>query len=285
MKPKANFEIPVVKNYPEIPPIRIGTMAHSQPFIAKSAHQEALGFPGELVDDWHTKALDKMAELLGKYRSLRVFMDSCVKCGACTDKCHYYLGTADPLNMPVARQDLMRKVYLRYFTFVGKYFPWLVGARDLTEEVLRQWYSYYHQCSECRRCSVYCPFGIDTAEITMAGREILASVGVGQKYANEIIGKVHTIGNNLGLPKPALVNTLEGLEEEILEDTGVAVKLPLDQAGAEVLLVTPCRRFFRGAACRRADWLRQSFSSRRGELDAEFTRFGSGQFWFVRRQP
>ena len=244
MKPKANFEIPVVKNYPEIPPIRIGTMAHSQPFIAKSAHQEALGFPGELVDDWHTKALDKMAELLGKYRSLRVFMDSCVKCGACTDKCHYYLGTADPLNMPVARQDLMRKVYLRYFTFVGKYFPWLVGARDLTEEVLRQWYSYYHQCSECRRCSVYCPFGIDTAEITMAGREILASVGVGQKYANEIIGKVHTIGNNLGLPKPALVNTLEGLEEEILEDTGVAVKLPLDQAGAEVLLVTPSADFF-----------------------------------------
>ena len=244
MKPKANFEIPVVKNYPEIPPIRIGTMAHIQPFVAKSAHQEALGFPGELVDDWHTKALDKMAELLGKYRSLRVFMDSCVKCGACTDKCHYYLGTADPLNMPVARQDLMRKVYLRYFTFVGKYFPWLVGARDLTEEVLRQWYSYYHQCSECRRCSVYCPFGIDTAEITMAGREILASVGVGQKYANEIIGKVHTIGNNLGLPKPALANTLEGLEEEILEDTGVAVKLPLDQAGAEVLLVTPSADFF-----------------------------------------
>jgi len=25
-----------------------------------------------------------------------VFLDSCVKCGACTDKCHYYLGTADP---------------------------------------------------------------------------------------------------------------------------------------------------------------------------------------------
>ncbi|GIT23981.1 MAG: hypothetical protein CM1200mP41_00250 [Gammaproteobacteria bacterium] len=39
----------------------------------------------------------------------------------------------------------------------------------------------------------------------MAGREILASVGLGQKYANEIIGKVHKIGNNLGyqnLPWP-----------------------------------------------------------------------------------
>ena len=39
-----------------------------------------------------------MGELKGKYRSLQVFLDSCVKCGACTDKCHYYLGTTDPKN-------------------------------------------------------------------------------------------------------------------------------------------------------------------------------------------
>ena len=240
----ADFAIPVLKNYPEIPPIRIGAMAHVRPFVAKSEHQTALGFPGELVDDWHDKAIEKMRELLGKYRSLQVFMDTCVKCGACTDKCHYYLGTADPKNMPVARQDLMRKVYRRYFTFAGKYFPWLVGAVDLTEKVLQEWYSYYHQCSECRRCSVYCPFGIDTAEVTMAGREILASVGIGQKYSNEIIGKVHKIGNNLGLPRPALENTLEELAEEVKDDSGVDVKFPLDQPGAEIMLVTPSADFF-----------------------------------------
>jgi len=171
-------------------------------------------------------------------------MDACVKCGACTDKCHYFLGTSDPKNMPVARQDLMRKVYRRYFTFAGKYFPWLVGAVDLTKDVLDDWYKYYHQCSECRRCSVYCPYGIDTAEITMAGREILASVGVGQKYSNEIIGKVFKIGNNLGLPEPALVDTLEGLEEEVKEETDVDVRFPVDQQGADVLLVTPSADFF-----------------------------------------
>ena len=33
-----------------------------------------------------------MGDLLGKYRSLQVYLDSCVKCGACTDKCHYFLG-------------------------------------------------------------------------------------------------------------------------------------------------------------------------------------------------
>ena len=92
--------------------------------------------------------------------------------------------------MPVARQDLLRKVYRRYFTLGGKYLPWLVGAKDLTKDVLDDWYSYFHQCSQCRRCSVYCPYGIDTAEISMAGREIMDSIGKGEKYCNEIIGKV-----------------------------------------------------------------------------------------------
>ena len=219
-------------------------MSHSKPFIAKEPHQEPLGFPGELVDDWENVAIKKMADLQGKYRSLQVYLDSCVKCGACTDKCHYYVGTTDPKNMPVARQDLYRKVYRRYFTFAGKYFPKLVGATDLTKEVLDDWYSYFHQCSQCRRCSVYCPYGIDTAEISMAAREVMDTIGVGQKYCNEIISKVHKIGNNLGLPGPALEDTLEGLEEDVEEETGVAVKYPLDVKGAEVLLVTPSADFF-----------------------------------------
>lgn len=241
---KQDFIVPRVKEIFSVPAIEVDSMAHSKPFVAKPEHQEPLGFPGELVDGWQETAIAKMDELLGKYRSIQVFLDSCVKCGACTDKCHYYLGTADPKNMPVARQDLLRNVYRRYFTVAGKYFPKLVGAVDLTEEVIEDWYKYYHQCSECRRCSVYCPFGIDTAEITMAGREILASIGVGQKYTNEIISKVHKIGNNLGLPGPALLDTLQGLEEDVEEDTGVAVKYPLNQQGAEVLLVTPSADFF-----------------------------------------
>jgi len=241
---KPDFEIPVLKLDTEVPDIKEGTMAHSSPFIAKPIHQEPLGFPGELVDDWHDRAIGKMGELLGKYRGLQVYLDACVKCGSCTDKCHYFLGTSDPKNMPVARQDLLRKVYRRYFTFAGKYFPWLVGAEDLTRETLDEWYSYYHQCSQCRRCSVFCPYGIDTAEISMAAREILDDVGMGQKYCNEIIAKVFKIGNNLGLPERALADTLEGLEEDVLEDDGVDVKYPLDVKGADILLVTPSADFF-----------------------------------------
>ncbi len=241
---KATFEVPKLKEYAEIPAIEPGSMAHSSPFKSKPEFQDALGFPGELVDDWQKKAIDKMGDLLSRYRSLQVYMDACVKCGSCTDKCHYYLGTQDPKNMPVGRQDLMRKVYRRYFTLSGKFFPKLVGAEDFTEEVLGDWYSYYHQCSQCRRCSVFCPYGIDTAEISMAAREIMDHIGVGQKYCNEIIAKVYRIGNNLGLPGPALADTLEGLEEDVFDETGVEVKYPLDVEGADILLVTPSADFF-----------------------------------------
>ncbi len=245
----AEFEVPELFKNIHTPDINPGIMEASGPFIAKPEHQEPLGFPGELVDNWEGKAIEAMGEAVDNSRALRVFLDSCVKCGACTDKCHYYLGSSDPKNMPVARQDLFRSVYRRYHTPAGKFLSklglgWLIGTQEMNRSVLDDWYNYFHQCSECRRCSVYCPYGIDTAEITMAARDIMAKIGVGQKYSNEIIGKVYKIGNNLGLPEPALQNTLEGLEEDIEDETGVVVRLPLDEKGADILVVTPSADFF-----------------------------------------
>jgi hypothetical protein len=118
------------------PAVKPGAMEETKTFVANDKIQENLGFPVFETTDWKEKALGKMGELLGKYRSLKVYMDACVHCGACSDKCHYFIGTGDPKNMPVARQDLMRSVYRRYFTLPGKLFPWLVGARDLTREVV-----------------------------------------------------------------------------------------------------------------------------------------------------
>ncbi len=206
--------------------------------------QRALGFPGDLVDDWEAAAVRAMRDVVEERGALRHFLDSCMKCGACTDKCHYFLGTGDPKNMPVARQDLFRDVYRRYHTLSGRLVPWLVGAKKLTPEMLEDWYAYFHQCSQCRRCAVYCPVGIDTAEFAMAAREVMDRIGVGQHYTNEVVEKAGRLGNNLGLPGPALADTLAGLEEDLLEDTGVPVRLPLDDRGVEILLVTPSADFF-----------------------------------------
>jgi NAD-dependent dihydropyrimidine dehydrogenase PreA subunit len=147
MAKAASFETPKLKEIIEVPKLVEGTMSHVKCFVAKPDHNEPLGFPGEKVDNWQDVAIAKMGDLLSRYRSFQVYLDACVKCGSCTDKCHYFLGTKDPKNMPVGRQDLLRKVYRRYFTFAGKYFPKLVGAEDLTDEVLDDWYNYFHQCS------------------------------------------------------------------------------------------------------------------------------------------
>ncbi|MGN7611686.1 sulfate reduction electron transfer complex DsrMKJOP subunit DsrK [Magnetococcales bacterium HHB-1] len=240
----AEYAVPEVKDNISVPSIEQGTMSHLSPIPAADKHMEPLEFPPERVDNWQAKGVEKLGELLAKSRSLQVFMDICVKCGSCTDKCHYFLGTKDPNNMPVQRAELLRSVYRRYYTPAGKLIPGTVNARDLTEDVLDEWMTYFHQCSQCRRCSVFCPYGIDTAEVSMAARELMDSIGVGHKYTTEIVGKVHELGNNLGIPKPALAGTLSFLEDEIVDDTGHEVKLPLDQKDADVLLIAPSADFF-----------------------------------------
>jgi len=241
---KPDFEIPKLDGPVKTPPIKKGASAHMSIYPAKEQMMTTMGFPAHRVDNWREAAIAKLGELKEKYKSLNVFLDICVKCGACADKCHYFLGTGDPNNMPVARQELLRKVYRKNFTVGGKLFGSMANAEDLDEDVLKEWVTYFHQCSQCRRCSVFCPFGIDTAEFSMAAREIMDSIGVGHKYSVEIIGKVNETGNNLGIPKPALIGTLEFLEEDVKETTGVDVRFPLDEQGADVLMIVPSADFF-----------------------------------------
>ncbi|MCW5700887.1 MAG: hypothetical protein KIT00_13715, partial [Rhodospirillales bacterium] len=49
------------------PPLLPDAMARCQSFVAQPAHNEPLGFPGALVDDWQARAVAKMAELLDRY--------------------------------------------------------------------------------------------------------------------------------------------------------------------------------------------------------------------------
>ena len=221
------------------PPIREQAAAQVHCHPSKAKDTQAINLPAERVPDWQGKAIARMGELLDQNRSLRVFMDICVRCGACADKCQFYLGTGDPQNFPVERAELMRKVYRRYFTPGGKLFPALCEAADLDDEMLQQWYTYFYQCSECRRCSVFCPYGIDTAEITMAAREIMSSIGVSTKYVTEVVAKVYERGNNLGIPPAAWKDNCEFLEEDVQEETGKPIRFPVDDEGADILLVPP----------------------------------------------
>jgi Fe-S oxidoreductase len=185
-----------------------------------------------------------MRERLEKYRSFRLFMDICVRCGACADKCHFYLGSGDPKNMPVLRAELIRSVYRRYFTPAGRLFPNLAAARELTVDVLKEWFYYFYQCTECRRCSVFCPYGIDTAEVTMIGRELLNLVGCNINWVLEPAANCFRTGNHLGVQPHGFKDSIDFAVDELAEITGVRVEAPIMKKGAEVLLVVPSADYF-----------------------------------------
>ena len=219
-------------------------------FPAKPEVIEELGFPNprkwvptdedwKLPDGWQKTVLDGMKERLKKYRSLKLYLDSCMRCGACADKCHYFLGTGDPKNMPVLRAELVRSVYRNDFPLVEKILKGFSGSRKLTPEVLKEWHMYFYQCTECRRCSVFCPLGIDTAEITIMVREILQLVGLNNNWTLAPVANCNRTGNHLGIEPHTFVQNIESLVDDIEDLTGVTVNPTFNRKGAEILFITP----------------------------------------------
>lgn len=232
-------------------PMRKGTYSYGAPL----KHQKYLGLPNQrewhptdedwgLPENWQEIILEGMKRLLSRHRSMKLYLDICVRCGACADKCHYFIGSGDPKNMPVIRAELLRSVYRRYFTPAGKLFGRLVGARDLTEDVIKEWFYYFFQCTECRRCSVYCPYGIDTCEITMMGRELLNLLGLNIQWVVEPASNCFRTGNHLGIPPHAMKETLQFAVDELKDITGISVDLPINKKGAKILFVAPSADFF-----------------------------------------
>ncbi len=198
----------------------------------------------KLPSGWKQIILDGMKERLEKYRSFRLFMDICVRCGACADKCHFYIGSGDPKNMPVLRAELLRSVYRRYFTAAGRAFGTLAGGRELTEDVIKEWFYYFYQCTECRRCSVFCPYGIDTAEVTMIGRELLNLVGCNINWVLEPAANCFRTGNHLGVQPHGFKDSIDFALDDLEEITGVRVDAPINKKGAEVLFIVPSADYF-----------------------------------------
>ncbi len=193
----------------------------------------------KLPDNWQQIVYEGFRERLDKFRSFKVFMDICVRCGACADKCHFFIGTGDPKNMPVLRAELLRSVYRNDFTTAGKILGRLGGARPMTLDVLKEWWYYLFQCTECRRCSVYCPYGIDTAEITIMGREILNLLGLNIDWIATPVANCYRTGNHLGIQPHAFKDMLDFFVEDLEEITGIQVEPPYMEKGADILFITP----------------------------------------------
>ena len=134
--PKKGWESPDVK-------FEKGSYCYSAP----AKHLEYLELPNprewhppdddwKLPDNWKETIVQGMKERLTKNRAFQLYLDICVRCGACADKCHFFIGSGDPKNMPVLRTELLRSVYRKNFTLAGKLFGSLAGARELNEDII-----------------------------------------------------------------------------------------------------------------------------------------------------
>jgi Fe-S oxidoreductase len=141
--------------------------------------------------------------------------------------------------MPVLRAELLRSVYRNDFTAAGKILGRIAGGRELTMDVFKEWFHYFFQCTECRRCSVFCPYGIDTAEITIIGRELLNLVGCTIDWIAGPAANCFENGNHLGIQPHAFKDMIEFFVDEIEAVNGVRVDPTFNRKGAEVLFITP----------------------------------------------
>ena len=193
----------------------------------------------KLPENWEETIHEGFKDRLDRFRSFKLFMDICVRCGACADKCHFFIGSGDPKNMPVMRAELLRSVYRKQFTVGGKLLGKLAGARELTEDALKELWYYLYQCTECRRCSLFCPYGIDMAEITIMGRELTNLVGLNIDWIAAPVANCYRTGNHLGIQPHAYKDMLDFFTDEIEDITGLRMEQDLNRKGAEILFITP----------------------------------------------
>jgi Fe-S oxidoreductase len=165
------------------------------------------------------------------------YLNTCVHCGLCADSCHYYIALNDIQSIPAYKLALVTKIFKKSFGFIGKKLPSLVGAADLTNELIEEWVdSLFGRCTLCGRCSINCTMGINIPYLIRAARGALASVGLVPPGLQSTVNTAIEKGNNMGISKEDWLETVEWLEEELQQDVDDSdAQLPVDNKGARLL--------------------------------------------------
>ena len=192
-----------------------------------------------LDENVREQVVDSITAIKNGPRAMRLYMEMCAKCGTCASVCPVYYGKSEKRYNPAERTDLIRRVYKKHATVSGKLFGRLVGAEEFEPEDLKDWRAIFYECTGCRRCAMYCPFGIDHSVITRKGRAILEQQGMTPQTMQNVVNISLKTGNTDGASPVALKAAVEFLEEEMEEEHGVPIKIPLDVKGADYFYVPP----------------------------------------------
>ncbi len=163
----------------------------------------------------------------------------CVHCGMCSEACHYVLtNPGDVTYLPTYKADKLRGMFKHHHDWVGKVFPWWVkGGSVYTDEDLEELKdTVFGKCTNCRRCSVNCPMGVDFATYNRMTRGLLVSVGVMPEGVAVVSKDTWEIGNQMGVLKEDYVDTLEWLSEELEDEyEDERATIPIDKPDCDIV--------------------------------------------------
>jgi Fe-S oxidoreductase len=181
--------------------------------------------------------IDRMGEKLN--RQMAGSLASCVHCGMCIESCHYVLShPGDPTMAPPYKADQVRKIFKRHYDWTGKVAPWWVKAKSVyTDEELEELKDIvFGKCTNCRRCSINCPMGVDHATFNRMARGLLVRAGIMPEGVAVVSKDQWELGNQMGVLKEDYLDTLEWMEEETQDELdNPEFKIPIDQKDCDVI--------------------------------------------------
>lgn len=175
-----------------------------------------------------TKVIKERLDLL-KGGRFKMWLEICAHCGLCADSCFFYLAhDKDPKYMPSHK---VMKTLGELYDKKGE-----VDRATLKEmaEVV------YGDCTACRRCSMFCPFGIDIATMIAAVRGICCSQDLHPAGLKAAIQNYKDTGNQMGMSSEDFVETCEWMAEETEEELR-GLEIPVDKQGARIMYTVNAR--------------------------------------------
>ncbi|MBW1993529.1 MAG: (Fe-S)-binding protein, partial [Deltaproteobacteria bacterium] len=152
----------------------------------------------------------------------KTYVDTCVHCALCSEACHYYLShDNDPKYSPAGK---VKQTVWELLKRKGKVSPqFMKRAVEIA----------HSECNLCRRCAMYCPFGIDVAYLILMVRRIIHKLGITPQYIQDTAHSHAATLNQMWVKDDEWIDTLQWQEEEAADEVP-NLRIPLDKEGAEV---------------------------------------------------
>ena len=152
--------------------------------------------------------------------AMRFYLETCSRCGVCTNACHVHESMPHVKYIAAYRAEIVRRIYKKYFKGQGKLWPSVGEAKELTEMALEELYEAAYSCTGCRRCMVYCPFGIDTQMIMSIAKLLLVGANAEPEILTLLADTSIEKGKSLELFKEGFLEGLKNLEAEVVKKRG-----------------------------------------------------------------